>query len=495
MNILFYSNTGLTSKQIGLTGEVISNLIEEGHHITYVWCNSVLENCYFNKSRNPIACASCQSRQKAILNQVDTSKVKNISLLPLARKGQFEIPKFKDLEELKAYEFDGINLGTGVASSIISHERSFEFENLKFQDLIEVEMLKSINVLLNFKKLIAEEKPDSIYLFNGRFAESWPVLNLSQHLKVDFNCIESASRFKYNIYKNSLPHSIGYRDIEMKSIWKDGESDPKRTQLSEDWYTSRREKTAVNELVFTGAQKDNLLPPSFDPSKRNIAIMNSSEDEIKVIPEWKTDMYKSQNEAIFQMVEYFKDQKDIHFILRVHPNLGKVNNSQIREIREYSSDNLTKISPESEVDTYYLMDQCEKVITFGSSAGLEATFWGNVSLLYGSSFYMHLDCTYNPKSFDELVRLIEDKELAPKPKESTYPFAYYRSIFGKEPVHFNYDLENPKLSSFKGMQLKQFYLNSIPKLIKYLPRLNHWAKLHKHYFKEKLSLSNFLRYK
>ena len=39
------------------------------------------------------------------------------------------------------------------------------------------------------------------------------------------------------------------------------------------------------------------LPANFDASLMNIAIFNSSEDEMKVIEEWKLDLYKSQNEV------------------------------------------------------------------------------------------------------------------------------------------------------------------------------------------------------
>ena len=61
MKTLIYSNTGLTSKQIGLTGEVIKRLQESGHEVKIVMCDNVLDNCYFNRTHNVLACVSCQS--------------------------------------------------------------------------------------------------------------------------------------------------------------------------------------------------------------------------------------------------------------------------------------------------------------------------------------------------------------------------------------------------------------------------------------------------
>lgn len=492
MKILFYSNTGLTSNQIGLTGEIISELISADHTITFVWCDSVLDNCFFNKSQNPIGCASCQSRQKVVLSLIKTNSIKHVTLKKLIDKKTIEIPKFQNLKELSEYEYQGINIGTGIASSIISHERNFDFENYKYQDLIEVEYKKSINVLANFNRFIEEEKPDSIYIFNGRFSESWPVLNLAKKIGIEYNCIESGAGYNYEIFKNSLPHSIEYRNNEIHRLWKEGH-ETKKKEIAKNWFTSRRDKTIKNDIVFTKDQEDNLLPPSFDKSKRNIAIMNSSEDELKVIKEWNTGLYSKQNEAILNIVKHFSGNEIIHFILRVHPNLGSVNNSQIEEIRQFDFKNLTVIPPESNVDTYYLMDQCEKVITFGSSTGVESTFWGNVSILYGNSLYMHLDCVYTPKTFNELVHLLNDSLLLPKNKEATFPFGYYMTKYGIKPQLFKFD--KTKTSSFNGIKLKKFYFSSFPNLFRYLLKFKHWKNLHTLYFKQKLTFNNFLKYK
>ena len=48
MRTLFYTQTGLTSKQIGLCGEVLETLLSDEHEVRLIRCNAVLNNCYFN---------------------------------------------------------------------------------------------------------------------------------------------------------------------------------------------------------------------------------------------------------------------------------------------------------------------------------------------------------------------------------------------------------------------------------------------------------------
>src|SRR5690606_20179770 len=136
-------------------------------------------------------------------------------------------------------------------------------------------------------------------------------------------------------------------------------------------------------IVFTDTQTQNKLPDNFDPSKTNIAIFNSSEDELKVIEDWKNDIYSSQNDAITSIVKNYLKNPDFHFYLRVHPNLGKLDNAQSKEIEKMDFKNLTVIPAFSKIDSYALMDACDKTITFGSSIGLEATYWRKPSILFG----------------------------------------------------------------------------------------------------------------
>ncbi len=490
MKTLFYTQTGLTSKQIGLCGEVLEQLIKSDHDIRVVRCGGVLQNCYFNRSHNIFACASCQSRENKILEltQLDHNQIFTIKNEDL---DELNIPHFSNLSELQSFSFKNINIGRGVASSIISHTRDFEINSSKYHLIIENELRKAANVTLYFANLIQSWQPDVIYLFNGRFAEVYPLLELAKNFSIPYYCIEAGAGENYHLFKNSLPHSIKGRTNIMNEIW-EKHNPMQRDQAAKAYYITKRTGSEQYEKSYTNKQIKNLLPGDFNSSKINVAIFNSSEDEVKTIDEWQHNLYATQNDAIKRLCEQLKEHENIHFYLRVHPNLTNVDNSQLKGINSMDYSNLSIIAPDSRISSYALMEACDKILTFGSTMGIEATFWGKPSILYGKSYYMYTQATYLPNDLDELLSLIKNSSLQPKLKQTTYPYGLFLTSYGKPAQHFKH---NGKTDSvFKNHTIKSFYWTSPLYILKFLKYFSHWKNLHKEYFGS-LTWKNILRYK
>ncbi len=493
MKILYYFAEGMSPLHAGLGAEVIENLKNEKHQIRVLNCDAVLANCYLNPKGHVIGCAICQARTQKLFNLVGIEKKNIVNLKKHEKANQLTIPNFSHLQELMTFNYKGINIGRGTASTIISLKRDYEINTEKYGGLIETELRKSVNVMCNIEHQITEFKPDKIYLFNGRFAEFYPVIELVKKYNIPYATVEAGSRAgKYNIYENSLPHSIKAWEREANKLWDNFET-TERIKLANQWFNDKKYGRQKNDKSYIGKQTKQTLPQNFDESKINIAIFNSSEDEMKAIVEWQTELYDSQNEAIEKMVGYFVNNTNIHFYLRVHPNLGKVDNIQIREIEKMSFPNLTVIPPNSEVDTYYLMEKCDKAVSFGSTTGVEATYWGTPSILYGKSFYMNQDLAYVPKSFQELVKLIELKNLAPMPQENTFKYSLYVSNFGFVPERFEY---KDKFNAFyKSEKIRRFYPSTIFNIFKYSHKIKQWFRLHKLIDNNKMGLKDLFRLK
>ena len=491
MRALIYSNTGLTSKQIGLTGQVISDLKDQGFDLCIVCCNNILENCYANRTHNLVGCAVCQSRMHKILdlNNINNSELVSLQRFPEAYS--FDIPSFDSLEEIFDFSYHDIDVGRGAASSIISYYRDYDLNTTRFGPLIELEIRKAINVLLNFEQIIQDYEPDHIYFYNGRFAEVYPLLKLAQKKTIPFFTIEAGAGSNYQLFKNALPHSIELTNQYIDATWQKGDP-PSREALAVSWYEQKRSGTEQGTVIFTGLQEKGNLPERMDPDKINVAIFNSSEDELKAIAEWQTPLFKNQNDAIEKLLQMFIDLPEFHFYLRVHPNLGKLDNIQMEGIKEMSYPNLTVILPTDPVDTYQLMKACNKVITFGSSTGIEATYWEAPSILLGKSFYMLQDCVYLANSYEALLDLVKTRNLPPKPRSSTMPYGFYLSTNGYPSTHF--DFQGLEKSSFKKHQLKKYYPSTLVFLFKYASNIPQWLKAFKALYRRKLSFRDFLKF-
>ena len=67
------------------------------------------------------------------------------------------------------------------------------------------------------------------------------------------------------------------------------------------------------------------------------------------------------------MLERYKNDENKRFYLRVHPNLTrakKKNTTQMRELYELKNEykNLILIEPDAKIDTYALIEACDKVL-------------------------------------------------------------------------------------------------------------------------------------
>ncbi len=489
---LVYANTGLSSKQVGLTGELLMRLKHINSDVALVFCDNVLDNCYFNRTHNTLACASCQARQTqiAVLSEIDCRASFTLKRFPIAYN--VDLPEFADLDELLDYRFEDVQIGRGVASSIISYTRDYQISTHRYGALIDLEMRKAINVLLNFREIVHSYSPDEIYIFNGRFAEVWPVVDLATNLGIPFYTLEAGAGTNYEIFENNLPHSISVRHRHILRYWENADT-AERERIGHDWFVTRRRGSEEYEQSFTKQQHEKLLPKGFNADSKNIAICNSSEDELKAIMEWQTDLFKNQNEAIREIIGHYTKRSAFHFYIRVHPNLGKVDNQQIREIAQMNFENATIIAPQDPVDTYALMMACDAVITFGSSTGIEATYWGKPSILFGRSFYVYLNCTYNPQSYEELYTLLENHTLDAKPQALTLPYGHYMGVYGQKSKHFS--LAGKSQSRFRGHRLRIFSLKTIPFLQRFAGNFRQWISTHNIYTGRRFSIKDIFTYK
>ena len=115
---------------------------------------------------------------------------------------------FSDIEDLKRFERNGIEIGMAAASSLISITNDLSPDTVKYKELINSIVHSSIIVAITFERYLDELKPDLVYFRNGRVAVYRPVLRLCQQRGIAFRVHDRGSnKFRYSL-GNNIRHSF-----------------------------------------------------------------------------------------------------------------------------------------------------------------------------------------------------------------------------------------------------------------------------------------------
>ena len=441
--------------------ELIRKHEEIGDRIRVIQCDGNLSSCQWNQERKRSFCARCRSRFKNGFAVLDFGNNVELKQFPLIKISHLNFPSvFDSVDEIKRYQYDGEKIGFGIASSLISGFRDHRFDTQKHSDRVIRILETSIQVYETLKREFEEFKPDRVYVFNGRIATHLPAILLCKRMGIEYFVYEAAGAYnKYMLRQNSTVHDISAASNEMDTLWASAGSN--REKLARLYFEQVRAGCNFKRRKsFTKYQSKGLLPNQFYKNKKNIVIFNSTIGEYAAIEGWENLLYEPDETAgIRRILESIESDSRYMFYLRVHPHMKEFpdTTSQLNDIRDinFRFDNLHVIWPEDLVDSYALMDGCEKVVTFGSTMGIEASYWGKQSILAGRAIYERLDCVYVPKTHDELVKLLnEDVELLPV--DSALKYGYWRKFRG---IPYEYYRESkvdgqPSSGSFEDVIIK-----------------------------------------
>lgn len=407
--------------------ELAQRHLDAGDRVAFWHCTGGLANCDFNPTGSRSRCQECIGRRLAGYPWLEG----RIELAEISETPPLDVrTEFASVDQLIGYTIDEFDIGYAALSSLVSLVRDPEPDLQEHRDLLRKLLVSAASTYQFTRGQLAHDAPDRVYVFNGRFANMRAVLRACQREGVDCWIHErGCDNEHYELFPNHLPHDIQRIQHRIRQMWQDG--GPQRERLGQQWFHDRVQRVESNWHSFVKDQRLGRLPSDWDASRENVAIFCSSDDEFVAIGDcWKNPMYTDQLSGIIQIVDDLANAKpDFHVYLRMHPNLRGVENRRTAAMRYLQRPNLTVIDPEDDIDTYALMRAVDKVITFGSSVGIEATFWGTPSILLGPCFYRGLGSAYEPSSHDEAVRLIL-ADLSPQDRTGALMYGFWLKTRG-----------------------------------------------------------------
>ena len=309
--------------------------------------------------------------------------------------------------------------------------RDGELEGKLSFDIINKLVDDSIKVLLLFKKIAKKYKLSSVNLFNGRFHNQRPILYFCNKFNMNLNVFEFSSgrNDKTNkgvfIFKTLSNDPNQYIKLS-NNIWKKYK---KKIFLSNNFFKFKSLGKVIDDVKsYTSSQNQNKLPINWNSKNHNIVIFTSSDDEFKTGSlNYNKNVFQNQYDTIKKIAKICLEDKNIKIWVREHPNLNSVFWDYKKKLYEIKSKNLEIIKSNSDISTYKLMFNCDKVITFASVTSVEALYWRKPSIILGRISHEKFKGFHVPKNFEILKKLILNKSLKPGSKIGALKYALFRT--------------------------------------------------------------------
>ena len=290
------------------------------------------------------------------------------------------------------------DIGWGALSSAISVRRDSTISYPHGKKLLLAYLASSIMLYQRITALIEEERPDQILLFNGRFATTRPAMRAAENCGIPWLIHERGRDKNHYWVPNYQPHNFQARQRDMISSWR-----PDLEELAHDFFQDRRNRIEREWHSFTKDQKVGKLPPAMKGAGEWLTFFTSSDDELVAIGnEYRNKFFPTQSDALKSVYEVTENLTNLRLCIRVHPHVAKKSRNDKSAWDKLKLPGAIVIGPTEDIDSYALIERSKIVACYGSTIGVEATYWRRPSMLLGTSFYDKLDVATLVKNEDEI---------------------------------------------------------------------------------------------
>jgi len=433
---LIFNSSALQCPTSGAMVEEAYELLEQGYEVHIAYCSGVLGACYCNPEGNAGICSLCRFCSRNLYAALSS----RCRILPLSERRHTKERTFSyaSNEEIEALAYKGVCNGYGALSNYVSLTRdAAPVVNAAFKSYFDGLLNDACWLIDVVEPVVRSLSPDVVSCFNGRKIEQRVFMDLAFREKIAYRSVEltvdpsHVGVFYKLLFDNTPPNDIVANDRLMRTVWELGDgNEAEKTRQGLSFFEKRASGTQLNwfDPSYIGLQDAGALPKGFDGKKKNIVIFNSSEEEfVAVGKEFDAfAVFKSQLEGLRYVLNGLRDS-DYRVYLRVHPNLRDVAFRHHLDLYKLEAEypNLCVIPADGQVSTYALMRFADKVVVFGSTAGIEAAYMGKPVVLLAGSFYYFLGVAYTPKTPEEALALIRS-DLKPLGNEAAFAkFGYY----------------------------------------------------------------------
>jgi hypothetical protein len=405
--ILLYNPYNIWPFHLETELEIVNAHHQLGNRLIVLVCNGEINPCDQLLDEGH-SCSECIHRREYGYKHLRLARsVQFRTAINLSETEQKEISTFIQnlsygtLAQLKSIRYDEFDLGMAVAASLISHLREPYPFLAKHRALTTKLLTTTLQTYLSVQKHLVIENVSTAYIFNGRLSVLRAAYRACQQLGVQVFIHERAGVMnKYSLAENTTPHDLQWWKEQIEHCWTSSLSTHEaKVALGHKWFNDRANGQDQGWSSFS----KEFIPAISSASQKGqnqfcCAIFLSSEDEMETI----------QFCALTRIFKDLTSNQAYHFIVRVHPNLRNVHNSQTKGIdllkRKYPK--VIFVDADNSASSYDIAIAADLVLVFGSTIGIEAAYLGKKVVLIGHAFYESLNVCTQINSHDHLIAVL-----------------------------------------------------------------------------------------
>lgn len=446
--ILAFSTTSLWEIHNAQILEICLRESTSGNTILVYHCQRSIAACRTNPNDLVSRCRSCIKQSKRNQRIFLPKGISNIRMVDVANL-KMNSPEFhiSSHEEMFLYNYQGFPFGRAVISQLQTVLRESEISNRDIQVSGNKILANAICLFHFFNREICEKGVSKIYVFGGRYAAERALIFAAKSSSIKFETFETGSALD-KIWTSELGETsfqsyisdiqamesglLGQsREVALREgqryflDWRGGQShDPK--YLNPNIGKKQSEATTFEVIDNTRFNQT---------QKRKMVAFTSTNYEVLAFDDFQ--ILDSEKNTQYSVIQAINDCEEItnNFDVKVrwHPNSLTSSPSDIARMKECinSSPNLNHIEPESNVNSYILIENCDIVVSFGSTIGIEASAMGKPVILLGKCSYSNIGATLEPRNFSEFVNQLSSTYGASNIEQALI-WASWRSSFGNK---------------------------------------------------------------
>lgn len=464
-NIAILSHVSLWTSHHAEAIEIALKESKQNNVIVY-GCNKNLLGCPANPNQKKLSCFMCRMQTNKTNKLLHENGIKTVDINLSDLKIDITDIKFKNINELYEFKYEDAPIGRLVYSTLVSELNDSFFQIKENQSKINSYIKDAISLYDYFKTELVSKHIEKLYVWNGRRSIDGSALHAAKKNDIKYCSFISGGAYNSILTRENC-ETINDIDaatedqskIKHKLIIPEYEAKLSKQGLDYLFRNeSYSESLSMNNMGFIDFHKNFSSSNNFTEhlkGKKFIVLFMGTFFEFVGIPgfDTKDTFFGSFYDAVKYLNSGEMFSEDLKLVVRWHPNSVAVKGNErkiLEDLISTCSKNVIHIPPQSNMDSYWLINNSEKVISVGSSIVMEAAVRGKPSAFIGHNLFENLESFVKIQSWLELEEFIQNGKITKNYLRDSIIWGAYFSTFGEM-----------KFEILQQIRPGIFYLNNI----------------------------------